>query len=369
MPRVHIRSWRSRLLARRLAPRLAPLLLAVLSSCRWLTAGDPAPLEPAAAGAQRVVSLCATTCRDSVDIVALGVDGYLVVPWRDTTRLALTPPSYSNPSLWHLALRDWWWGTRPNASRIARGLRAAPGLEARLTQVRAVLVGHGHYDHALDLPPLLPRMPAATVYGSATVAHLLRPVVGPAPERTMAVMPGQDIVIGPQLRARALAWGHAPNLGRWTLAAGRYTRDRESLPRTVHGWRMGEPLAWAIDVRAADGSVALRLFHHDAAASLEVVRAAVAALHTMPRAAHTVVILTAANWDQASGYPGALLASLEPDHVLFGHWEDFFRSPAKAPKVVRGISARELVREVERFVGPRWSVLAPGATLRLRLGT
>ncbi|MBY0491957.1 MAG: MBL fold metallo-hydrolase [Gemmatimonadaceae bacterium] len=362
MPRVHIRTpvrhWR----------RCGVALLLLLSSCRWLSAGDPAPFAPTPAAGQRVLSFCASVCADSVDVVALGVDGYLIVPWRDTTRLVMTPPSYSNPSLWHLALRDWWWGTRPNTARIAAGLAAVPTATARLTQVRAVLVGHGHYDHALDLPSLLPRLPHATVYGSATVAHLLRPAVGTAAGGVVAVTPGQAVPIGPVLRAQALAWGHAPNVAGWTLAPGRYTTDRTTLPRTVHGWRMGEPLAWSIDILGRDGSVALRLFYHDAAASLDIIRAAVAELQRLPHAAHTVVVLSAANWDQHASYPAALLASLEPDHVLFGHWEDFFRSPSARPKVVRGINARELVQEFERYVGPRWSVLAPGATLRIRLG-
>lgn len=308
----------------------------------------------------------------------MGVDGYLVVPYADTTHLVMTPPAYSNPTLWHLALRDWWWGTRPNRTRITRGLNAVPDASpTRLARVRAVLVGHGHYDHAMDLPPIMPLLPTATIYGSATVAHLLKPAMGGGVTTQLndvsdsigvsASTRGGDITVGPRLRVRPIGWAHAPNLGSWTIAAGRYTADRTRLPHTVHGWRMGEPLAWTIDILDERGAVSLRIFHHDAAARLDIVRNALDVMRTMPKAAHTVVIMTAANWDQPSAYPGALLATLEPDHVVLGHWEDFFRSPAKKPKVVRGISAPELIKEVERFVGLKWSVLAPGATLRIRI--
>lgn len=342
-----------------------------------MTAGDSAPFRPSPAGTQRAVALCQSACTDSVDVVAMGVDGYLIVPWADTTRLVMTPPAYSNPSLWHLVLRDWWWGTRSNRARVQRGLARVPDAPpSRLANVRAVLVGHGHYDHVMDLPAMREQLPQATIYGSATVVHALRPAFAPTALADVRdqigrnrTAPGRDIEVGPRLRARPIAWAHAPNLGGWTIAAGHYDRDRRTLPRTVHGWRMGEPLAWTVDVLQADGAVALRVFHHDAAAPLDVVRAALEVMRTMPAATHTVVIMTAANWDQPSAYPGALLASLEPEQVLFGHWEDFFRSPLGAPKVVRGISAPELVREVERFVGPRWSVLAPGATLRIRFDT
>ncbi len=308
----------------------------------------------------------------------MGVDGYLVVPFADTTHLVMTPPAYSNPTLWHLALRDWWWGTRPNRGRISRGLNAVPDASpARLAHVRAVLVGHGHYDHAMDLPPMLPLLSSATIYGSATVAHLLKPAIARGVTARLADVTdsvgssttkhGGDITVGPRVRVRPIAWAHAPNLGSWTIAAGQYTSDRKRMPHTVHGWRMGQPLAWTIDILDERGTVALRVFHHDAAAKLDVVRSALDVLRAMPKAERTVVIMTAANWDQPSAYPGALLATLEPDRVIFGHWEDFFRSPALKPKVVRGISADELVHEVNRFVGERWSVLAPGATLRIRI--
>lgn len=348
------------------------------SGCRWISAGNPAVLNPTRAGSRREVSLCTTVCRDSVDIVSMGVDGYLIVPYADTTHLLMTPPAYSNPTLWHLALRDWWWGTRPNRTRITRGLNAvADASPARLARVRAVLVGHGHYDHAMDLPPMFPLLPTATIYGSATVTHLLEPAVtGAVTTRLMDVTDsvgsnstqlGRDITVGPRVRVRPIAWAHAPNFGSWTIASGRYASHRTRLPHTVHGWRMGEPLAWTIDIVDERGAVSLRIFHHDAAAKLDVVRNALDIMRTMPPAARTVVIMTAANWDQPGAYPAALLATLEPNRVIFGHWEDFFRSPAKQPKVVRGISATELVAEVERFAGTNWSVLEPGATLRIRI--
>jgi hypothetical protein len=335
-------------------------------------------MHAAPANTRRELSLCPTVCSDSVDVVAMGVDGYLIVPWADTTRLVMTPPAYSNPTLWHLALRDWWWGTRPNRDRIAQRLHANTEAQpARLANVRAVLVGHGHYDHLMDLPPLFPYLSNATVYGNSTVVRALYPTQRmPAPPLVdvtatvgrSSTAPGADIVVGPRVRVRPIAWAHAPNIGGWTIASGHYDANRSTLPRTVHGWRMGEPLAWTVDVLDSHGGVVLRLFHHDAAATLSVVRNALAAIATMPSAAHTVVILSAANWDQANAYPSALLASLEPDQVIFGHWEDFFRSPTKRPKVVRGIRAAELIATVEKFVGPRWTVLEPGSTVRVRLG-
>ncbi len=360
----------------RLRRPLLALVLAMTGGCQWLHTGNPAAFRPQEARTMRTIGACGTTCRDSLDIVAMGVSGYLIIPWRDTTQLVMTPPSYTNPTLWWMALGDWWLGSSPDRARVTRRLRDIPAAgPERLARVRAILVGHGHYDHLMDLPPLAPLLHNATVYGSRTVAHLLAPTT----LRTMdidsltgtdAQHPGRSFAVGDSMsstiRVRAIEWEHAPNISNLTIADEDQHEPRRRLPRSVHGWKKGRVLAYAIDVGLRADSVDVRLFMHDAAASPDVIRRAAAVLNTMPEARHTIAIIAAANFDQAHAYPDILLAHLAPEHVILGHWEDFFRSPEKSPRIVRGIKGRELVRVVERFQGARWTALAPGATLRLR---
>ena len=362
----------------RLACLRRPLLALVLSmsgGCQWLHTGNPAAFRPQEARTIRTIGACGAsgvTCRDSIDIVAMGVSGYLIIPWRDTTQLVMTPPSWTNPTLWWMALGDWWLGSSPDRALVTRRLRDIPAAGPdRLAHVRAILVGHGHYDHLMDLPPLAPLLHNATVYGSETVARLL----GPTTLHTMAVdsligtdarHPGRSFLVGDAIRVRAIEWEHAPNIGNLTIADGDQHAPRRRLPRSVHGWKKGRVLAYAIDMGMRTDSVDVRLFMHDAAASPDVVRRAAAVLETMPRARHTIAIIAAANFDQAHAYPDILLAHLAPEHVILGHWEDFFRSPEQSPRIVRGIKGRDLVRIVERFQGAQWTALAPGATLRVR---
>ena len=65
-----------------------------LVGCHWVRSGNSAVVAPVAAAQVKAIGDCAP-CRDSVDIVAMGVHGFLMVPWRDSTELVMTPPSYT----------------------------------------------------------------------------------------------------------------------------------------------------------------------------------------------------------------------------------------------------------------------------------
>lgn len=373
----------SRHVSRGLRTGTALAALSAIGACHWIRTGDPAPLRPVAASQIKTVGNCTGPrgCRDSVDIVSMGVSGLLFVPWRDTTQLVMTPPSFTNPTLWWTAFGNWLLGSSPNTARIERRLRDNPlaGID-RLARVRAVLVGHGHYDHLMDLPYLARYLPNASVFGSSSVMNTLNAVpafggLTQRPSRLMSidslagvdsVHSGRSLPIGEAVRVRAIAWEHAPNFGSHVVARGNVTSPRTSLPRGLLGWKLGRVYAYAIDVLDRDGTVGSRIVVHDAGASPQVVRRAVEVIGTMPPARSTLVVITAANYDQEPSYPDILLASLAPDHVLLGHWEDFFRSPEKTERVVRGIHPRKLVEVVQRYQGDRWTALRVGATLRLR---
>ncbi len=354
---------------------LLALLSITLTGCRYLRTGDPAVLRPTAPGAVHLVTACTRQCTDSADVIATGVDGFLIVPWRDTTQLVMTAPSFTNPTIWWMTFGDWLFGTRPDTALITRRLKAMPAANAsRLERVGALLVGHGHYDHLMDVPPLLPRMPDARVFGSSTVVNLLAPVSSAKPRRvsvdSMAARNAQHAVtsydVGTALRVRTIAWEHAPNIGGLTVAPGDQRMPRRALPRTVFGWKKGAVYAYAIDVLQRDGTAGLRLFFHDAAAGPDVQRRAGEIIAGLPHARTSVVIATAANFDQLPLYPDILLAHFAPDHVILGHWDDFFRSSEKSERVVRGLDASALVRRLAPYVGSHWNAPRAGAITRIR---
>jgi len=94
----------------------------------------------------------------TVQVRFLGVGGFLIRRGED---VVLTAPLYSNPDRKELE------GVlRPKLDLIQEFNR-------HVAEVNAVLVGHAHYDHLMDVPWVLDRSPNAVIYGSDSVAHIL----------------------------------------------------------------------------------------------------------------------------------------------------------------------------------------------------
>ena len=91
--------------------------------------------------------------------------------------------------------------TRPGTLRVLLG-RIAPQPEtiaaglshAGVTRLDAVLVGHSHYDHAMDAPEVC-RQTGARLYGSTSTANIARGWRLPA-EQVCAVQPGKPLAVG-----------------------------------------------------------------------------------------------------------------------------------------------------------------------------
>jgi hypothetical protein len=274
---------------------------------------------------------------NQVEITYLGTSGILV-SYRGA--VLLTAPFFSKPKLKQVAL-----SLIPSG---ANGLRLMPDttlierfLPASADNATAILVGHGHYDHLLDVPYIANRRArSARIYGGPSIRHML---MGDSSLRADA---GSRLVTIPLssagTRDRAVEWiytedssfrfmpllaTHAPTIKRlgvsYHFADGGVSKDLKSLPVSALGWKLGEPYAYLIDVvTPGDTTPRFRIYYQDAPSKPP---------HGFPHAATLderrvdLAIVCAATSTYVRNAPDSLLRVLTPRNVMVTHWESLFR--------------------------------------------
>lgn len=301
-----------------------------------------------------------TSAAEGPTLRYLGVGGWLV-RWRGAA--FLTAPFYSNPGFFRVGL----WSIRADTARIDRHL-------PDVSDATAILVGHAHYDHLMDVPWVARRRaPGATIYGSETMVNTLAGFTSLDEEGRLLALnhragdyraPGEWIrVAGGRIRFMALRSSHAPHaLGR-TFYSGRRTEEITWKPGIAPDWLEGRTLAYLVDLLDEAGRPVFRIYYQDSAA-----RAPAGLVPELPaedRRRVDVAILCPASFDQVERHPEAILENLNPRHVLLGHWEDFFRDPARP---LRTVPFTDLQDFIDRMIpalpdDASWTLPEPGAQI------
>jgi L-ascorbate metabolism protein UlaG (beta-lactamase superfamily) len=282
---------------------------------------------------------------------------------RDARESILTAPFFSNPGLGRVLFM-----------KIAPDPERLPAWIDDVTRdARAILVGHSHYDHLMDLPLLAERLPAgAVIYGSETAAHILAasPLSGVAVE-SLNDRAGTSEKAGPWIRAgngsfrfMAIRSDHAPHVGKIRLYDGSYTADLEEPPRHARDYVLGLPMSFVIDhLDPETGAPDFRIFYQDAATSAPV---------GFPPPlgdgrGFDLAVLCVASYYKVDDYPEGIIERTRPRALLLLHWEDFFRPQSKPIRPVRSTPVDEFIRRVEAALpeGSTWHRLDPGGSLTL----
>jgi L-ascorbate metabolism protein UlaG (beta-lactamase superfamily) len=285
---------------------------------------------------------CRGACTDSVQIRFLGAAGFTIT---HASHTLLTAPLFSNPRLSlellsSIPVIKWLTpSVRPNEAMI----RAFYPMEARGAD--AILIGHGHYDHALDVPFIAREFaPRAVIYGPPTAINELwgdsalradssRLVTIPWSAAASDTTAGMWLMVaGGAFRVMAIRSDHSPSIKPFgipiTFATGRVTEHAKRLPGKSADWKLGETYAYLIDVlKVGTDSVLSRLYFQDAATTPP--------LGFPPRAvldehAINVAMLVVATSQYRPDTPAAIARALQPEAVIGGHWENFF-SPMTRP--------------------------------------
>ena len=283
------------------------------------------------------------------DVAALhyyGVGGW-GIKWRG--QYLLTAPYFSNHGFLGLFGRN-----GPDLDALAKGVRNTPFADAGL-----ILVGHGHVDHAADIPGYAATgLPAnqAGVIANQTTLNMLAELMPPNESFRCAAAPKEnaapiDACALSGFRITPLASDHAPNvrfLGlEYTIAKGAVDEPLDRAPERPASYRLGNTWAYLIDLLDENGEIAIRIHYMDAVAGSEHGSIPAQLLQQHPVDIHIACV---PGFQYVEDYPEWALQQGRAGYVLMGHWEDFFQSRDKRLKPVTAVlSEKKLNQFVQRI--------------------
>jgi L-ascorbate metabolism protein UlaG (beta-lactamase superfamily) len=213
-----------------------------------------------------------------------------------------------------------------------------------------VLVGHTHFDHAVDVPALCERH-GCRAYGSSSLLALMR-LYGRA-EQAVEVTPHEIIELGP-FRVTFVPSVHSKLLLGYAVPSdGELTCDHlDAL--SPGAYRCGQ--VWGIHIEVAGMS-----FYHQGSANL---------LDGEIRHRHVDVFLAGiAGRRFTRGYWSRILRALQPRVVVASHFDDFFRTLDQPAGFSLNVNLAAFPEEVAAVSGdfavvalPAFSALGPGGT-------
>jgi L-ascorbate metabolism protein UlaG (beta-lactamase superfamily) len=208
-----------------------------------------------------------------------------------------------DPYVTRLSLRDL------VARRVVQPSAAA--IAAWIDRADAVLVGHTHFDHALDVPAIAQRF-GARVYGGSSLARLMR-IHGLAAQ-AVTVAPHRDYEVGP-FRFRFTPSRHSKlQLGLAVPYAGELTCEHVD-ELTPQRYRCGQ--VWGICIEVAG----IRIYHQGSADLID---------DAIRDRGVDLFLCGIAGRGFTPRYVERIVRALAPARIVPTHYDDFFR-PLDAP--------------------------------------
>ncbi len=278
-------------------------------------------------------ALCASGDENTVSIGYLGV-GALDIHYKG--QRILTDPFYSPQSLWDII------SFTPYVSSKQHIEKALGNAQQ---DVSAILIGHGHYDHAADLPALQEYLKQdAQILVSQSTAFLLSPTLSHlnfTHFNSENFNQWQWIADG-FIRVKAIPSEHAPQALGINLFPAIHQHPVDEAPKYVWDWSQGTNLTWLMDFMAAPKGteVVKRIFIQTSASRYPV---------GVPEISDGIevdqVYLAAASFDHVENYPTGLIQQLKPQQIIFIHWENFFKPWFEAPQALSLIDFEKLMSQ------------------------
>ncbi len=205
---------------------------------------------------------------------------------------------------------------------------------ARVTpRADAIIVGHTHFDHALDVPAIA-RRTGATVFGSKSAVALCRASLVPETKLVNVEREyGQEPLvaeIGPFKLRFAVSAHSRFMLGRVPFPGE--IQDCDHVPLRTEKYRCGAVFRVEIEVF---GRTIVHL------GSAEIVE------RTAPPKDVDLLLMCVAGWQSSERFPERVARALDPKAILLSHWDNFF-DPLDRP--VRALPAMGVQKLTDRLL-------------------
>jgi len=304
---------------------------------------------------------------DAVRLVYLGSGGWIM---EHGDEVVIAGPLFTNPGLFQTGL----FGIRSDTAEVNRHMARYDSVYD-VSRAKAIVVGHAHYDHLMDVPQVARRFaPDAEIVVNRTGANILGTWSGVGDRvRVVNGLAGDQRSIGTwfeygtRTRVMALRSQHAPHFDGYTLYRGTRDKPMREEPTWATDWVSGETVAFLIDFMSDEDpdSVAFRIYYQDAVAAPPAGFAPEALIHERPV---DVAILVPATFDQVDWHPEALVENLRPKWVILGHWEDFFTPFDEPTKSIFLTDVRHFENRLERVWNGEWWRPEKGTEFRFPTG-
>ena len=266
-------------------------------------------------------------------------------------------------------LTDPFWSHRPLSEVVFGPLKhdhkEIDKHRADLSEVTAILIGHGHYDHCLDLEPASASVhPTARIYASQTLKHVFAQV-----PLGRAIIPMNEVAATPQksgewqlsscgrLRILPILSGHPNQWLFFHLWQERLNQDLTEKPIYASDFQEGITLAFLVDY-LRNGEVAKRVYVQTSSTGYPAGFAPTKIFDEHPVDV-AILPMDCANLKMRGAEPN-LIDALKAPTIVFCHWEDFFRPKSGVPKEILKVDLPALRKffinsPKQRFIFPLWN--------------
>lgn len=192
-------------------------------------------------------------------------------------------------------------------------------IERHVRRADAIVCGHTHFDHVLDVPSIA-QLTSARVFGSTSCVNLCRAAGVPQGQ----LVDVQTISSGTEARAevgpfdlRFVPSAHSPlALGRVPLPGD--ISDCDQVPLTARQYRCGAVFSVLV-------SVAGRTLYHVGSANLDD--------SAWPsRREVDLMLMCAAGWITTERFVPRMLKAVTPGAIVLSHWDNLFRPLDRQPR-------------------------------------